>query len=319
MLFALPTQIQAQTVATPTIEELRQQIADLTRILNHLLSNQSKQSNSSATISTTQGNMCNYARSITKTLAQGMVDPQVTILQKFLNLSGIPVAVSGQGSSGNETNYFGQGTKYAVQLWQTKNNVVSSGTPETTGYGVVGMRTRTAMQTVSCNTVPQNDNDIVCTTDARRCPDGSYVSRVAPTCEFAACPAIPTASITSNLTATVNKAKIISGTATNVNSVYMVITRPNGSVINTDIAVANGLWSYNYPASTFTVAGNYLITIRANTYNGTILTTGTLVVSSDDIVCTTDARRCPDGSYVSRVAPTCEFAACPAGSGSSGW
>ena len=30
-----------------------------------------------------------------------------------------------------------------------------------------------------------------------------------------------------------------------------------------------------------------------------------------DVVCTTDVRQCPDGSYVSRVAPACDFAACP--------
>ena len=33
----------------------------------------------------------------------------------------------------------------------------------------------------------------VCTQDVKRCPDGSYVQRVSPTCEFAACaePIIP--------------------------------------------------------------------------------------------------------------------------------
>lgn len=34
-------------------------------------------------------------------------------------------------------------------------------------------------------------------------------------------------------------------------------------------------------------------------------------VSVEPGVCTADARLCPDGSYVSRVAPSCEFAACP--------
>ena len=29
------------------------------------------------------------------------------------------------------------------------------------------------------------------------------------------------------------------------------------------------------------------------------------------LVCVQDAKACPDGSYVSRVAPTCKFAACP--------
>lgn len=29
------------------------------------------------------------------------------------------------------------------------------------------------------------------------------------------------------------------------------------------------------------------------------------------VVCTTDAKQCPDGTYVGRVAPSCEFAPCP--------
>lgn len=31
----------------------------------------------------------------------------------------------------------------------------------------------------------------------------------------------------------------------------------------------------------------------------------------DGVACTMDAMMCPDGSYVGRVAPTCEFAPCP--------
>jgi len=31
----------------------------------------------------------------------------------------------------------------------------------------------------------------------------------------------------------------------------------------------------------------------------------------DPIVCTADAKLCPDGSYVGRVGPNCEFAQCP--------
>ncbi len=32
-----------------------------------------------------------------------------------------------------------------------------------------------------------------------------------------------------------------------------------------------------------------------------------------DVVCTMDAKICPDGSAVGRTAPNCEFAPCPAG------
>jgi hypothetical protein len=34
--------------------------------------------------------------------------------------------------------------------------------------------------------------------------------------------------------------------------------------------------------------------------------------ASDMVVCAQDAMLCPDGSFVSRVAPSCEFAPCPA-------
>jgi len=37
-------------------------------------------------------------------------------------------------------------------------------------------------------TSPSAPGDVACTMDAKICPDGSSVGRVAPTCEFAACP-----------------------------------------------------------------------------------------------------------------------------------
>lgn len=33
------------------------------------------------------------------------------------------------------------------------------------------------------------DNQVMCPADVKQCPDGSYVSRTGPRCEFAACPA----------------------------------------------------------------------------------------------------------------------------------
>jgi hypothetical protein len=43
------------------------------------------------------------------------------------------------------TGYFGPSTERAVQSWQSKKGVVSSGTPDSTGYGVVGPQTREVM------------------------------------------------------------------------------------------------------------------------------------------------------------------------------
>lgn len=33
--------------------------------------------------------------------------------------------------------------------------------------------------------------------------------------------------------------------------------------------------------------------------------------SDDMVMCTMDAKQCPDGSWVSRVPPKCKFAPCP--------
>lgn len=38
---------------------------------------------------------------------------------------------------------------------------------------------------------------------------------------------------------------------------------------------------------------------------------GTPVETPEQVFCTQDAMMCPDGSYVGRVGPKCEFKACP--------
>ena len=64
---------------------------------------------------------------------------EVTKLQRFLaqDSSVYPSALI--------TGYFGPATEKAVQLWQTRNGIVSSGSPDSTGYGYVGPSTRAAM------------------------------------------------------------------------------------------------------------------------------------------------------------------------------
>src|SRR3989344_2051793 len=62
----------------------------------------------------------------------------VSLLQKFLMSQSLLDSSLPRG-------YFGPATQKAVQAWQSKNGVISSGTPDTTGYGYVGPKTRTAM------------------------------------------------------------------------------------------------------------------------------------------------------------------------------
>lgn len=86
------------------------------------------------------------ASPVTKQLDPGTTDPQVLALQKFLNANGFPVATAGPGSPGNETSYFGPATEAALQKYQAANGIVTSGNPQSTGYGRVGPQTLSSIQ-----------------------------------------------------------------------------------------------------------------------------------------------------------------------------
>ena len=63
------------------------------------------------------------ACTFTKNLYLGVSDPQVKCLQQYLNGAGYQVALTGAGSPGNETMYYGNLTKNATGKWQTGNSV----------------------------------------------------------------------------------------------------------------------------------------------------------------------------------------------------
>lgn len=78
---------------------------------------------------------------LTRTLSLGSTDAktggEVTKLQQFLISQGL--------MKGSATGYFGALTQAAVQKFQSQKDIVSSGTPATTGYGSVGAKTRSMM------------------------------------------------------------------------------------------------------------------------------------------------------------------------------
>ncbi|MEK7607581.1 MAG: peptidoglycan-binding domain-containing protein [Patescibacteria group bacterium] len=78
----------------------------------------------------------------TRALKVGSAGNDVKQLQQFLNANGFTVASSGVGSPGKETTYMGKLTQKAIKKFQVKYGIVSSGTPETTGYGNLGPKTR---------------------------------------------------------------------------------------------------------------------------------------------------------------------------------
>ena len=76
----------------------------------------------------------------TRALSQGASNLEVRELQKLLNSDpDTQVAVSGPGSPGNESNYFGALTARAVEKFQEKYGIAGPGDP---GYGTVGPKTR---------------------------------------------------------------------------------------------------------------------------------------------------------------------------------
>ncbi|MCK5591024.1 MAG: peptidoglycan-binding protein, partial [Candidatus Pacebacteria bacterium] len=69
-----------------------------------------------------------------------MSDEKIKLLQEFLNTDpDTEVTDSGAGSSGNETNYFGELTLRAVERFQVKHSIA---TKNDLGYGSVGPKTR---------------------------------------------------------------------------------------------------------------------------------------------------------------------------------
>lgn len=76
---------------------------------------------------------------VTPPLSMGASGSNVTCLQQIL------AADPSVYPEGMITGYFGALTQAAVQRFQAKNGIVSSGTPSTTGYGAVGPRTAAAL------------------------------------------------------------------------------------------------------------------------------------------------------------------------------
>ncbi len=82
---------------------------------------------------------------IRSTLRVGSTGTQVRVLQRLLNSNGYIVAQDGDGSPGHETGRFGQKTREAVQRFQCDHHIACGGSEKTTGYGMVGDKTRLAL------------------------------------------------------------------------------------------------------------------------------------------------------------------------------
>lgn len=81
-------------------------------------------------------------------LSVGSEGEDVTLLQRVLNSIGFPVSNTGPGSGGNETSYFGSQTALALQSFQCSHGIVCEGGPYTTGFGLLGPKTRSFLSSL---------------------------------------------------------------------------------------------------------------------------------------------------------------------------
>ncbi len=91
----------------------------------------------------------------TRDLKRGDVGSDVKQLQMVLNLEGVPVAQTGPGSSGNETEFFGILTQKALTMYQNLhiNQILfPAGLPVGGGTGYFGSRTRNHITTTPLHT-----------------------------------------------------------------------------------------------------------------------------------------------------------------------
>lgn len=129
--FAAALFAQAQA---PTIESLQALLADLLRQLAALEKLQS-------------GPVSAPACAITPPLRRGMRGEGVACAQQFLIAQQLLPANSATG-------FFGPLTEAAVKQFQAREGIVSAGSPTTTGYGAIGVRTHARIQALRTPSLP---------------------------------------------------------------------------------------------------------------------------------------------------------------------
>ena len=147
VLFFLSTVSFAHAFTGMSADELRAEIARLTRVAEHIRAQLRLYGDDPSTVhpgepindgqvpSTTEGGPCLHTN---LQMSRGDYGGSVSTLQQFL-------ADQGVYSQALITGYFGPATERGVQAWQARYGIVNSGTPASTGYGRVGPSTLHAM------------------------------------------------------------------------------------------------------------------------------------------------------------------------------
>jgi len=127
---------------------------------------------------------------------------------------------------------------------------------------------------------------VTCNFDTLSCPDGTVVSRIPPDCLFADCPSMATPNPTAQSTPNPTQAPVTS--TPSVTTAPPATSSPTKVVCPTDVFVCK--------------SGQELVRDPNNNCE---------FPDCDPVTCTSDVFECPDGTFVGRVPPLCEFEACP--------
>jgi peptidoglycan hydrolase-like protein with peptidoglycan-binding domain len=139
-MLVLPAFASAQT-ANASITSLQQELQSLIDEITQLQQAATSSPAVTATVPVASAPASSniICPTLIRTLSLGDSGTDVANLQGFLAQN--PLIYPEQSVTG----YFSMYTQDAVQRWQTAYNIVSSGDPSTTGYGVVGPHTRAAI------------------------------------------------------------------------------------------------------------------------------------------------------------------------------
>jgi peptidoglycan hydrolase-like protein with peptidoglycan-binding domain len=124
-----PTPTPTPTVTTPTTETIQANTnsvisaQDQLKVLMARLQALQNQAGAQGSINSTIRSGLSFSRNL-QVNSQG---EDVRQLQVFLNNNGFPVAATGAGSSGRETNFFGNATRAALAKYQTSVGVSATG------------------------------------------------------------------------------------------------------------------------------------------------------------------------------------------------
>lgn len=148
MVFIFPFFAYADHTNAHTIEQLQQQI---TQLLAQITSLQQQLADQGGGGVSPVAVCPRFTYNFYLGMKDDETDGQITALQKILATD---AEVYPEGLM---TGYYGPLTEQAVRRYQKKYGIVSSGAPETTGYGVVGSKTRAKMREMCGTSVPPTE------------------------------------------------------------------------------------------------------------------------------------------------------------------